>query len=186
MYELRMIEEIDSGTINSLIVRPFSFFEYYMSQFMGYKLIVSAISIFVPLLTCWLMDLTIIWSRVIPALILVGYYLILVQILSFTVATFAFHLNRVQSLTTAKNLGLWLLSGELVPLDLFPAWIKNILLSLPFSNAVYVPVGYLTGRFGDDIFRHGWWTTSLGLLVLGPLAAFCWNRGIRKYAGTGA
>lgn len=34
MYEFRMMEEIDSGSINSSLVRPMSFFEYYLSQFM--------------------------------------------------------------------------------------------------------------------------------------------------------
>src|SRR4051812_23467450 len=32
MYEFRMIEEIESGSVNSLIVRPMSFYEYYLSQ----------------------------------------------------------------------------------------------------------------------------------------------------------
>jgi ABC-2 type transport system permease protein len=186
MYEFRMIEEIDSGSINSLLVRPMSFFEYYMSQFLGYKTITTVISLLVPLFVCWVFDLQVIWTRILPALALVFYYLLMVQTLSFIISTFAFHLNRIQSFTVAKNLALWLLSGELVPLDLFPDWLKNILLWLPFSNAVYVPVGYLTGRFDSDVYWHGWITASGGLLVLGLCAQLAWKKGIAKYAGTGA
>lgn len=186
MYEYRMIEEIDTGSINSLLVRPLGFFEYYMSQFMGYKVVTTAISLMFPLLVCGFLGLPVLWSRVLPALLLVLYYLFLVQTLSFMIATIAFRLNRVQSLTVAKNLALWLFSGELVPLDLFPDRIRDFLLWLPFSNAVYVPVGYITGRFGTDVYLQGWVTTTLGLLVLGPVAAWSWRRGIAQYAGTGA
>ena len=186
MYEFRMIEEIESGSINSLLVRPLSFFEYYLSQFMGYKAITTGFSILVPLVVCAFMDLSLIWVRVVPALGLVTYYLLLVQTLSFIIATTAFQLNRVQSFTVAKNLGLWLLSGELVPLDLFPPGIRDILLWSPFANAVYIPVGFVTGRIGVDIFLQGWLTATLGLVVLGSIAAVSWRSGIAKYAGTGA
>ncbi|MBX2994808.1 MAG: ABC transporter permease [Bdellovibrionaceae bacterium] len=186
MYEFRMAEEIDSGSINSLLTRPFSFFEYYMSQFMGYKTITTVVSLLVPLLTCWIFDLTIIWDRLLPALALVFYYLLVVQTLSFIVATLAFYLNRIHALTVAKNMGLWLLSGELVPLDLFPEGIKNALTWLPFANAVYIPVGYMTGRFGPDLFLRGWITATYGLIFFGLLAVLSWKRGVARYAGTGA
>jgi ABC-2 type transport system permease protein len=186
MYEFKMVEEIDSGSINSLLTRPFSFFEYYLSQFMGYKSITTVVSLLVPVATCLVFELPVIWSRLIPALLLVMYYLLVVQTISFIFATFAFYLNRTHALTVAKNLGLWLLSGELVPLDLFPEHIKNALTWLPFSNAVYIPVGYLTGRFDSELYYRGWITATYGLIVFGLIAAYSWKRGVSKYAGTGA
>jgi len=186
MYEFRMIEEIDSGSINALLTRPMSFFEYYMSQFMGYKCVTTLISLTIPVAACLIFDLQVVWARVIPAVLLAIYYLLVVQTISFIVATFAFDLNRMHSLTVAKNLGLWLLSGELLPLDLLPETAKNILTWLPFANAVYIPVGYLTGRFGEDLFYRGWLTTTIGLFVFGILAFLSWRRGVAKYAGTGA
>lgn len=186
MYEFRMTEEIDSGSINGLLVRPFSFFEYYMSQFLGYKLLTTAVSIVVPLAASWIFGLQVEWSRVPAALALGLYYLIFVQTLSFIFSSFAFHLNRTHAFTVAKNLALALFSGELVPLDLFPTRIKEALLWLPFANAAYVPVGYLTGRFGNDVFLQGWLTATIGIGVLGLIAAFAWKRGVANYAGTGA
>jgi ABC-2 type transport system permease protein len=186
MYEYRMINEIDSGSINSLLVRPLSFFEYYLSQFLGYKFITSVFSLLVPLGICWWMGFPIYLNRLPEVLALITYYLVLVQLLSFIVATTAFHLNRVTSFTVTKNLALWLLSGELVPIDLFPENIQKILLSLPFANAVYVPVGYLTGRVSESTMRNGWLNTTLGILVLSAIAAVAWRQGLRKYAGTGA
>lgn len=144
------------------------------------------VSIFVPITVTLIFGLSVDWSRLPIALLLMVYYLFLVQTLSFTVATAAFHLNRASSLTVTKNLALWLVTGDLVPLDLFPEWAYKVLIQLPFSNAVYVPVGFLTGRLGWDTFMHGFFTTTMGLLILLPLARVAWWSGIRKYAGTGA
>jgi ABC-type uncharacterized transport system permease subunit len=63
---------------------------------------------------------------------------------------------------------------------------RSWLLNLPFANAVYIPVGYLTGRFSIDLVWHGFWTTTLGIVVLGLIANLIWRRGLAKYAGTGA
>lgn len=49
MYETRMIQEIDSGSINSLLTRPMSFYEYYFSQLMGYKVITTLVSMIIPI-----------------------------------------------------------------------------------------------------------------------------------------
>ncbi len=37
------------------------------------------------------------------------------------------------------------LSGALVPLVMMPEWVRNIVLSIPFAQALAVPVGLLTG-----------------------------------------
>jgi ABC-2 type transport system permease protein len=186
MYEFRMIEEIDSGSINGLLVRPMSFFEYYLSQLLGYKSATIFFSFLVPLTMTWWMNLPTDFSRLPLTLLLIGYYMILVQTFSFAIASMAFHLNRVHSMTMAKNLALWVLSGELFPLDLLPEPYRSFFLNLPFANAVYIPVGYLTGRFSSELVWHGFITTTVGIVVIGSIATLIWKKGINKYAGTGA
>lgn len=186
MYESRMIEEIETGSVNGLLVRPLSFFEYYMSQFLGYKAITSAASLLIPIAVVYLFDLPGDLTRVPAALALMFFYLLLVQTISFCVATCAFRLNKAYSLTAAKNLGLWLFSGELFPIDMLPERFKQIMLALPFSNAVYVPVAYLTGRGDHSLLLQGFLTTTAGLLFFGLLAAYLWKSGLKIYTGTGA
>lgn len=186
MYEMRMIEEIDSGTVNGLLVRPMSFYEYYLSQLLGYKFITTIISLIVPFAVTWYMGLPLIMERVPAMFLLVMYYLILVHTVGFCVATLAFRWNRVHAMTTAKNLGLWLISGELLPLDLLPEPYRSWVLNLPFSSAVYIPVGYITGRIDHDMLLHGFKTTTYGILFFSVLAFFMWRNGLRKYVGTGA
>ena len=186
MYESRMIEEVDTGSINGLLVRPMSFFEYYLSQFLGYKIVTTVFSFFVPVAFVLWKGLPTDFSRLPLALALVCYYLILVHTLSFGVAAIAFHLNRVYSLTVAKNLALWVFTGELFPLDLLPEPLKTWFLNIPFANAVYIPVGYLTGRFGEELVWHGFRTTTYGLIVCGLISYLIWRSGIAKYSGQGA
>lgn len=186
MYEFRMIEEIETGSINGLLSRPFSFFEYYLAQFFGYKVVTTAVSMIVPFLAISFFKLPTDWSRAPLAFALVLYYLIFVHLLSFFICTFAFHLTKVSAITTAKNLGLWLLSGELLPLDIMPEPFRSAFISLPFANAVFIPVGYLTGRFELDVLWKGFFSCTVGILILMPACWIFWKRSLQTYVGTGA
>lgn len=186
MYEFRMINEIESGTVNSLIVRPLSFYEYYLSQLLGYKFITTIFSLLIPLAVMLFYDLPFHWDRLPASLLLVFYYLILVHSMSFVVSCCAFFLNRIQGITTAKNLGLWLLSGELFPLDLLPEPLKTIMIQLPFANAVYVPTAYLTGRIDFSYLQRGFISVTIGILIVNAFGYWFWRRGLRAYVGTGA
>jgi ABC-2 type transport system permease protein len=186
MYEFRMVDEIESGSINGLMVRPMSFYEYYLSQFMGYKMITTVISLIVPFIVVEIFKLPVMYERLPLVFLLVFYYLFLVHTISFIVSTVAFSLTRIHSLTVAKNLAFWILSGEIMPIDLLPEPYRTWILNLPFCNAVYIPVGYLTGRIPIEMVYHGFMTTTVGLLVAGVLGVLLWRNGVRKYVGTGA
>lgn len=186
MYEFRMIEDIESGAINSLLVRPISFFECHLSQFLGYKIVTTLISLAIPLLATAFFQLPFDYSKIPLALGLVTYYLFFLHITSFCVATFAFHLNKIHSFTVAKNLTLWVLCGELFPLDLLPEPLKSIIIGLPFSSGVYLPVGYLTGRVTTETMMNGFTSTTAGIILFGLLSYGLWKKGLSTYSGTGA
>jgi len=186
MYEFRMVEEIESGTVNSVLARPISFYEYYLSQFLGYKLISTVTSLVVPIaITLFIPGPTLLW-RLPLACATQLLYLILVHTISFSVASIGFFLNRSYAFTVAKNIGLTMLTGELFPLDLVPQPFKGWVMWLPFSNSVYVPVGYLTGRLGVHEVLRGAISTLIGLIVVGIFARIIWQLGSRRYSGTGA
>lgn len=186
MYEFRMVEEVSSGSLNSIVVRPMSFYEYYLSQLLGYKLVTTIISMIIPVIAVFLFDLPTIYSRIPISILLCFYYLILVHSISFIVSCVAFHYTKISSLTVAKNLFMWILMGELFPLDLLPEPWKSLIIALPFSSGVFVPVGYITGRIGFETVMQGFMSVTLGLVVLNIIGAYMWKRGLETYAGTGA
>ena len=186
MYEFMMVEEISSGSINAVLARPIGFYEYYLGQFMGYKLLTLGMSLLPPCLIVLSFGLPTHWERVPAALLLSTYYLIFVHTLSFSVACLAFFINRSHSFTVMKNIIVWMLTGEIVPLDLAPTWLKKIMVALPFSSSVFLPIGYITGRFGHAEFFMGFVNVSIGIAVMGSVGYGLWNAGRRVYSGTGA
>ncbi len=186
MYEFTMLEDIDLGRVNSILVRPISFYEFYLSQFMGYKVMVGMVSFLVPLFVCFLFSAPLHVDRL-PAMIgLILFYLVFVHTLSFCVACLGFFINRAYSFISLKNIAIWVLSGELVPLDLFPEPLKSTLIASPFAAGVYIPVGFITGRFGYELLLQGFMSVAAGILVMGLFAAWIWRTGVRAYTGTGA
>ncbi|MCX7978094.1 MAG: ABC-2 family transporter protein, partial [Bdellovibrionaceae bacterium] len=125
MYEYRMISEIETGSVNTILTRPVSFYEYYLSQFMGYKFITTAFSFTLVVVTVAVLGLPTLYHRIPLALVLVFYYLLLVYSMSFFIASWAFWFNRVYSFTAVKNLSLWLLTGEIIPHDLVPQPLRD-------------------------------------------------------------
>jgi len=186
MYEFKMIEEIDQGTINSILSRPTNFYEYYLSQLMGYKFITTSFSIVFPVAFVLALNLPTQWERIPAAVLLIFYYLLFVYGMSFCIASLAFFFNKVNSITVTKNLALWLLTGELFPLDLMPEFWRKIFLALPFSSGVYVPVGYITGRIGNEALLQGFYSTTVGLVIVSLVGWLLWRKGMKVYAGTGA
>ena len=119
-------------------------------------------------------------------MLLLTYYLAFTYTLSFCIACMAFFMNRAYSLTPAKNMMLWALSGEMIPLDLYPEPFRNLLLHSPFASGVYIPVAYITGRIGHDLFLQSFVSITGGMMVAGGLAYGLWKMGMKSYTGTGA
>jgi ABC-2 type transport system permease protein len=186
MYEFRMVEEIGSGTLNSLIVRPMGFYEYYLSQLLGYKFITTLVSLGVPILAAYLFHFPTVYSRIPLATLLCFYYLILVHTISFLVCCAAFHFTKISSFTVAKNLLLWIVTGELFPLDLIPAPWKGWMIASPFASGVYIPVGYITGRVGINEIQNAFISVTIAIIVFNFVGTVFWKKGLESYAGTGA
>lgn len=186
MYESMMVEEVANGNINIILTRPISFYEYYLSQLMGYKFVTTLVSMIIPIIVTFSYNLPIHYSRIPLAFVLVFFYLLLVHNLSFIVSTFSFFMTKVKSFTLVKNLSLWLLAGELIPIDLMPPALAKFLLILPFSSGVYIPVSYMTGRCDIDLVQQGFISIFVSFVLSSIIARVLWKKGLKDYTGTGA
>lgn len=186
MYEFRMLNEVDSGSINSILVRPVHFYEFYLGQFMGYKIATIVASLWLPAIISFIVGGTTDFSRMPLSILLVLCYLIFTYTLTFCLVTLAFRLIKVTSFTVTKNFFIWLASGELFPLDLLPQSIKTIAFYFPFASGCYIPVGYLTHRLDESFIAQGFAACLIWTLILGALGATSWRKGLKIYSGTGA
>lgn len=185
-YEFRMIQEIESGSINAILVRPIHFYEFYLGQFLGYKIGTIVFSFWIPLVLSlfWAGDLDM--SRLVPTLLLLFVYILFSHTFSFLISACAFHFTKVSSLSVTKNIIVWVASGELFPMDILPPTLKVITSYLPFSAGCFVPVGFLIHRLGWPEFLQGLWVTLVWTVIIGALGSWVWKRGLLNYAGTGA
>lgn len=185
-FERAMISDINTGAVNALLLRPSSFYEYYLGQLIGQKVMVVLAMTPVVFLIAWTWNLPLIPERL-PLALLMGFsYVILLFSLHFAVASMAFFFDHVYSLNNTKNMLIWFLTGELMPLDLLPSPIREIVIALPFSCGNYLPAAYLSGRITTEVFMRGFISLAIGGIVFGLIARFVWQRGLRSYSGTGA
>jgi len=134
----------------------------------------------------YILDLPIEITRLPMVILLLMVYIFFAHTMSFLMSCFCFFMTRAHSLTVAKNVMLWVLAGEIFPLDLIPEpYAKWVILS-PFASGAYIPVGYLTGRLGDQALLTAFGSLGVSLVVIGGLSAFFWRIGVARYVGTGA
>ena len=101
------------------------------------------------------------------------------------VGTLAFRVDSAASLFEIWMALSTLLSGYLVPLELFPAWVRTASDFLPFRSMLGFPVELVIGFTGREAALRGLlvqWGWIAALLLLVRLA---WRSGVRRFAAFG-
>jgi ABC-2 type transport system permease protein len=99
---------------------------------------------------------------------------------NFLLMLASFWTYSVRGIMRAQKAVLDLFGGALVPLSLFPEWLRAAALALPFQGLAYTPLSIYTGAIqGDDIWRAllvqlAWAAALIGLTRL------IWLRGYRR------
>ena len=97
-----MMTEIQTGTLNSCLVRPLSFFEYHFFQFLGQRAVSLTVSLLIPLVVSLFYFPNVILSRIPLALVMGFSFLFFTYCLSFLIVCSSFVLTRVNSIIFAK------------------------------------------------------------------------------------
>ncbi len=110
---------------------------------------------------------------------LVGAFLVAFS-LDFLLMILAFWTYSAGGIIYAKRAGLDLLAGSIVPLTLFPDWLRGVALALPFQSLAYTPISIYLGRIGGAAI---WWSILVQLgwaTVLVLLTRLVWLRALRR------
>jgi len=113
---------------------------------------------------------------------------ILSALLGFTVmfffnwflACFTFYTTEIWGLGVLVDGMTFFLSGALVPLVMMPEWIRNIVLSIPFAQALAVPVGLLTGITPLRDAPRVWFIQILWILGMWIVSTVFFRVAVRK------
>jgi ABC-2 type transport system permease protein len=172
-------DTVKDGSIAYLLNKPYSFLLYHLSVGLGDSL--------VRMLANFAAGATLVWLAVGPPPGPRGLPLVLVAIalawlidfaLSAMIGLLAFVTEDVAAFEWIYSKVLFLLGGLLIPLDFFPAWLREIALRLPFAYTVYGParlfVDPTVERFALLLAGQLVW---LGLA--GGVLALLYRRGVR-------
>ena len=100
-------------------------------------------------------------------------------------ATTAFVWEEAYSVLMVKNMLVQLLSGELIPLNLFPESSQWIWKSTPFYLYVFGPTQYALGHWSHAEFVYGLMTAMAWMIGMAVLIRLSWGWGIRRYLSLG-
>lgn len=182
-HDFELAEMIRSGQLSNFLLRPVGVVEFVYLRGLGPKLFISSI--------CLLLGMGIgLFLGMSPFRILGSMILALLgnaihfQI-SASLSSVSFFWEEAYSILMVKNMAVSFLSGELIPLNLFPPSLEWIWKSTPFYLYVFGPTQYALGRWSNAEFFHQLLIGSLWLLVGWGLIRLSWSLGIRRYLSLG-
>ena len=110
---------------------------------------------------------------------------LLSSFVSYAVGALAFFLESSAKLMDFWLAGFFVFSGYLVPIELFPPWMRAVIDDLPFRYQLGLPVELMTGAHGraEALFlvAKQWGFVALA----GAVAAAVWRRGLARFAAFG-
>lgn len=178
-------EDIRLGRISSYLVYPFDFWQFHTASFLAFQCIQLAVAGVTIAAAAGSGLLTLPGAGPLAAglglALLVGLYWFAV---SYTLGLTAFWLEESWVLRVMFGIVSTFLSGGLFPLDLFPAWLRALLLWTPFPYATFVPVQVLMERYDGDV-RVAAAIVAFWTLAITGVAALVWRRGLRLYTAAG-
>lgn len=183
-------EEIRNGLINQFLLKPVNYYLYRFSIFLSARFVsgfLGLLPICIALPLFWhQLDLPPLgWQHAyaVPALLMS-------MLIQFTIAycfgLLTFWFLEIQSFIILSLAIETVLGGQVFPLDLFPKWLYDISVWLPYYYQMYFPAALITGRITDPAFALRGLGIQLGwVLILLAVAHLLWTRGLRRHTAVG-
>ena len=187
-FEGEMNSDIKMGGLNKYLIRPVGYEGYYFFRFLGQKIprmmVVAPVMAVIVGIAFW-QGLPVSAGRVLVFLVSLGLALILNFSIFYCIGLLGFWLTDVDKLFGTISIVLTVVSGGILPLDIFGGVVEALVSLLPFGYTVQFPVNIMNGRFGWErmgvgvAFQVGW------ILVFVCLGEFMWRHGVKRYAAVG-
>ncbi|TDL48847.1 hypothetical protein E2R60_26010 [Paenibacillus dendritiformis] len=187
--EHTIAEDIKSGGLNAYLVRPISYFGYRLSAYAGSRVIPD--TVLLGLVAAVLLVAVRYGHAPLPPvrLALFAAALLLAAavqfLLSYAICALAFRLAEISYFFVITGLIVQIVSGGIVPLEVFGETVNGWFSVLPFKYTIYFPVNVLTGRIpasealGGIAIQCGW------IALLAGAAHIAWRLGLKRYVGLG-
>lgn len=182
-HDFELMEMIRTGQLSNYLLRPVSVVEFVWVRGISAKLFIAVGCLAIGLIAAR-------WFGIHPGRLLGGMVLALIgNVIHYQIgasmATAAFAWEEAYSVLMVKNMVVDLLSGELVPLFLFPKHMEWVWKSTPFYLYVYGPAQYSLGHWSHAEFMRQLAIALAWLVATTLLVRFTWRFGIKRYSSLG-
>lgn len=181
-------QEIRSGTLSRRLLRPIHPLITYSAQNLAA----------IPLRAAMTLPAAIVWlvvlepgafprsplALVAAVLALIGAWLINFFTMAL-IGSIAFYLESSTAIFDLWMVAFMLLSGYLVPLELFPAGLRGVLHALPFRYIIAFPVEIFTGILRGDAILPDLAIQYAYVLGIGAAAILAFHRGVKRFSAFG-
>ena len=185
---IEMIDSIRTGELNKYLIRPVSFFTYHFMMFMGHNslfyIVYTILLILFPILFPGWAFFTIFHVSGFIVAVLISIYLS--YSIYFCMVCFSFWFGEVRSLVVAYNISNIILSGQIIPLKLFPDTMREIIYLTPLQFLVDFPVSIATANLPMHLWLPKMGVALLWCVIVTLAGRLIYRSGIRVYEGFGA
>ncbi len=183
-----MNQEIRGGTLSRRLLKPVHPLVTYSAENLAALPLRAALSLPLTVLTLVVMEPGALPSSplrlAVFLLSLVGAWLINFLTMA-TIGTLAFFLESSTAIFEIWLVAFMVLSGYLVPLELFPPWLRAASSALPFRYTLAFPVEVLTGMLDRRGMLHDLAVQWAYVAGTGATALLGWRVGLRRFAAYG-
>ncbi len=180
--------EVRNGTLAMRLLRPVHPLWTFAAENLASMPMRIAVSLPVALIALsvvgagWVTHDLVVWA--LWLLSIAGAWLITLLV-NLTIGCAAFFLESSAKLMDAWGLLFFLLSGYLIPIDLFPPGLAKVIDWLPFRYQIGLPVELMTGAHGRGeavaLVALQWVWVAIAVAV----TSIAWRRGVRRFAAFG-
>lgn len=184
--EWTIADDIRSGSIATNLIKPISYEKRILAESLG-ESFKNTVTIALPVWIIFYLYKFVAQGVTPPnigtlALFLVSLVLgyILIFLFNFIFSLSAFYVTYIWGFILCKWMVINFFSGQLIPIDFFPAALKNALDYLPFSGMSYTPVMIYLGKYSTNqiIFSIGVQVIWIGILYI--LYKILWAKAIKR------
>ncbi len=182
-------DEINSGDLNNLLLRPINSFYYWLARDVGDKItnivfalieIVILIMLLKPPLFIQTNLITLIMFTVAVTSSIILYFMI-----SIIISFFGFWTPNIWGPRFLMFIIMEFLAGGLFPLNILPEWLFKIISLLPFGYLMYFPLQIYLGRVEIDVFYLDLTKGIIWIIILTLVTTIMWRKGLRSYEAYG-
>ena len=176
-------EMIRNGSLSQYLLKPLSVVEFVYIRGVAQKILLAGICLFLGITIGAVFGLN--PFRIVGAMFLAIVGNIIHYQMGVVLSTTAFYWEEAYSILMVKNMIVGILSGEVIPLNLFPENMQWIWKSTPFYLYVFGPVQFATGKWSVQEFSVNLFISFGWVLLCWFLIKIFWGLGIKKYLSIG-